>query len=331
MNIGIIGLGFMGATHLGACSKLENLKVAAVSTRDPRALAGDLSHTGGNLKRETPPPDFSQAAKYTDWRELILDSNVDAVDICLPTELHEPVATAALAAGKHVLCEKPMALTSEACHSMLAIAERYGRILMIGHVLRFWPAYVCLRDFIQSGEYGRILSATFVRQCGIPDWSNWLPDENRSGGAVLDLLVHDIDQALDGFGHPQAVRAKSLGEVDTVAATLLYPDGPEVRIQGGWFKAGLPFSMSFQARAERAYLDYSESGLFLTDQTGQKTTVPDDGGDAYARQLFYFAECCINGRQPELCPPQQSAAAVALALALKESRRLNGELVRCEQ
>jgi predicted dehydrogenase len=331
VNIGIVGIGFMGATHLAACSKLPNVHVAAVSTRDPRVLAGDLSHIGGNLKREGPAPDFSQASKYTNWRDLLADKNLDAVDICLPTEFHEPVAMAAFEAGKHALCEKPMALSIEACERMLAAAQKHKRILMIGHVLRFWSDYVFLRDFVESEQYGRILSATFVRQCGIPDWSNWLPDETRSGGAVLDLLVHDIDQALGLFGDPQAVRAKSLGDVDTIAATLLYPDGPEVRIQGGWFPAGLPFSMGFQVRAERAYLDYSGDGVVLTDQTGQKTTIPESGGDAYARQIAYFADCCIRGREPDLCPPQESAEAVALALSLKQSRALNGELVTCGQ
>jgi predicted dehydrogenase len=331
VNIGILGLGFMGATHLAACSKINGLEVTAVSTRDPTTLAGDLSHIGGNLAREGPFPDFSAAAKYTDWRELIHDPLIEAVDICLPTDLHESATIAALEAGKHVLCEKPMALSKAGCERMLKAAETHNRILMIGHVLRFWPAYVYLRKFVASGEYGIIKSATFIRQCGIPDWSSWLPDQDRSGGAILDLLIHDIDQALALFGRPQGLRAKSLGQGDTIAATLIREGGPELRIQGGWFAAGTPFSMSFQIQAERAQLDYSQAGLALSDQSGQRNIIDPGDDDAYALQLSYFADCCQSGHQPELCRPQDSAMAMELALLLKESRARNGELVSCEQ
>jgi predicted dehydrogenase len=330
VNIGILGLGFMGATHLSACSKIEGCEVAAVSTRDQKTLSGDLSHIGGNLGREGPFPDFSAAAKYTDWRELIHDPNIDAVDICLPTDLHEAAAVGALEAGKHVLCEKPMALSNAGCERMLRAAETQGRILMIGHVLRFWPAYVYLRKFITSGEYGRIKSATFIRQSGVPDWSSWLPDPERSGGAILDLLIHDIDQALALFGPPQGLRAKSLGEGDTVAATLIQEGGPELRIQGGWFAAGTPFSMSFQVQAERAQLDYSQAGLVLNDLSGQRNVIELGDDDPYTAQLSYFVNCCQSGRQPELGSPQDAAAAVEVALLLKESRARNGELVLCE-
>jgi predicted dehydrogenase len=330
VNIGILGLGFMGATHLAACSKVDGLEVTAVSTRDLKTLSGDLSHIGGNLVRERSFPDFSAAAKYTDWRELIDDPSVDAVDICLPTDLHEGAAVAALDAGKHVLCEKPMALTNGGCERMLRAAEAHDRILTIGHVLRFWPAYVYLRKFVSSGEYGKIRSATFVRQCGVPDWSSWLPVADRSGGAILDLLIHDVDQALALFGRPQGVRAKSLGEGDTVAATLIREGGPEVRIQGGWFAAGTPFSMSFQVQAERAQLDYSQVGLVLSDQSGRRDVIEPGDDDPYALQLSYFADCCQSSRQPELCAPQDAAAAVEVALLLKESRARNGELIACE-
>lgn len=320
----------MGATHLAACSTLPGVTVSAISTRNPRALAGDLSHIGGNLKRETPIPDFSGAVRYPDWRDLLLDRRVDAVDICLPTELHEAVTLAALSAGKHVLCEKPMALTASACDAMLEAAGQQNRILMIGHVLRFWPAYVFLQNFVRGQPRGPIREATFTRQCGIPDWSNWLPDESRSGGAVLDLLIHDIDQALALFGTPEAVRAESMGPEDTLRAKLLYGNGPDVRIEGGWFGAGMPFSMGFQVRASEATLEYSSSGLLLSDDRGRREEISAGDEDAYAGQLSYFAGCCARDRQPERCPPQQSATAVKLALMLRESRNRKGDFVACD-
>jgi predicted dehydrogenase len=329
VKIGIAGLGFMGSTHLNAYSKISGVEIAAVSSNSERALSGDLTQTGGNLNRAQSVHDFSAVRKHRDWRELTRDPQLDAVDICLPTDLHAPVALAALEADKHVLCEKPMALSADDCDRMIAVAAKRNRILMIGQILRFWPEYRYLKHFVTSGERGCVLSATFIRRCGIPDWSPWLADESRSGGAVIDLLIHDIDQALLLFGVPDRVAAKSIGGPDALMATLLYPSGPEVRIQGGWFEPTTPLSMSFQVRAERAELEWTKAGLMLSDDTGQRQIVEAEPGDAYDAEIAYFVECCRNGRQPARCLPQESARAVKLALLLKQSRTAGGQLVKC--
>ncbi|MBV8572431.1 MAG: Gfo/Idh/MocA family oxidoreductase [Acidobacteriaceae bacterium] len=327
MNIGIVGLGFMGASHLDAYSVLPGACVSAVCTQDERRLSGDLRSVGGNIARQKSTYDFSNTNKYAHWRELVLDPAVHIVDICLPTDLHAPVAIAGLTAGKHVLCEKPMALTTADCDRMISTAEQQNRILMIGHVLRFWPEYVFLQKFAESADYGPVRSATFLRSCGLPDWSKWLPVEARSGGAILDLLIHDIDQILRLFGMPQRVAAKPLGTVDGLMATLIYPGGPEVRLQGGWFLPGAALQMSFQIRADRAELELASEGLFLSDTAGNRSAVEVLREDGYHAQIRYFLDCCQNGKQPERCPPRASAEAVRLALLLKQSRAANGETI----
>src|SRR5579859_4338387 len=106
MRIGLIGFGFMGIAHLGAIDRIEDATLTAVASRTrPMADApprGNLHHI-----KSTALPD--QATWYSDWRQLLLDPEVDAVDICLPTHLHKEVVLSALNRGKHVLCEKPMA------------------------------------------------------------------------------------------------------------------------------------------------------------------------------------------------------------------------------
>ncbi len=256
----------MGATHLATLLKLPDVVVKAAASRNERALSGDFSSIGGNLGRILPMVDLREVRKYGRWQDLVADPDVDAVDICLPTNLHSMVAKAALAAGKNVLCEKPMALDGEQCDEMIAAAEAAGRVLMIGHVLRFWPAYDQLAEFVTTARYGPVRSATFTRMCGLPEWSPWLADEAQSGGAILDLLIHDIDQVLRLFGMPTAVRAKGLGTLDAITASLLYPNGPEVRLQGGWLAPGTPFSMSFQVRAAAAELELRSSSLLLSDR-----------------------------------------------------------------
>ncbi len=319
----------MGSTHLDAFSKMEGVEIAAIWTHNLQALSTGFQHTGGNLNRETRVHDLSAVRKYSDPRELVNDSELDAIDICLPTDLHASVGIAALGAGKHVFCEKPLALTPADCDLMIAEAKKHDRVLMAGQVLRFWPEYLYLESFVKSREYGAIISATFVRRCGLPDWSRWLPDENRSGGAVLDLLIHDIDQALWIFGTPDRVAAKSIGPVDTVMASLIYAGGPQVRIQGGWFAAGSVLSMTFQVRAERAELELTPQGLYLSNQAGERKQIEVSGGDAYETELAYFVECCRMSRQSERCMPEDSGRAVKLAFLLKQSRAQGGEQLKC--
>ena len=182
---------------------------------------------------------------------------------------------------------------------------------------------------MRGGKYGAIRTATFVRRCGVPDWSKWLLDEKRSGGAVLDLLVHDIDQALFLFGLPSKIAAKSLGDVDTVSATLVYPGGPEVRIQGGWFPAGTPFAMGFQVLAERGELELTPQGLRLNDGSGSYREVKPEAPDGYDAEVKYFVECCRTDQPPLRCLPEDSARAVRLALALKQSRSEGGSQISC--
>lgn len=324
MKIGIIGLGFMGATHLGAISKLVDVDVVAVCARDPRSLSGDLSHVGGNLNREAGVHDFSNIRKYTEWEELVRDPDLDAVDICLPTDAHAPVSLAAFAAGKHVLCEKPMALTKEDCTRMIHAAAQHRRVLMVAQVLRFWPEYQYLEQFVKD-ESRSISSATFSRRAAAPNWSRWLMDESRSGGAILDLLIHDIDQAISLFGLPEEVTANRLGDGDGISATLTYSQNLKVQIEGGWFHADTPFAMEFKIQTQTSELDFTSEGLRLN---GTKVELP--ASDAYETELAYFVECCRTNKQPALCLPQDSARGVELALLLKQSRALGGKPLRCE-
>ncbi len=324
MKVGIIGLGFMGATHVGAFSKLKGVEVAAVCARSPQALSGDLSHVGGNLNREAGVYDFSNIRKYTDWQEIVRDPALDAIDICLPTDAHPAVALAAFAEGKHVLCEKPMALSVSDCDRMITAAESHQRIFMVGQVLRFWPEYLYLENFVKAAR-GSIVSATFSRRTAMPDWSPWLMDQSRSGGAILDLLIHDIDQALSLFGPPEQVSARSLDGSDSVTATLTYAGGLQVRIEGGWFGAETPFSMGFSVRTSESELDFTAEGLRLNATTVELPAAVD----AYETELAYFIDCCKNNRQPDRCLPRDSAQGVELALLLKQSRSSEGAPLKC--
>lgn len=327
MTVGIIGLGFMGATHALAYTRMPGVEIAAVCSRDDTALNGEFSRQGGNLGLTFPDVPLHTAAKYKDWRLLVEDPSVDAVDICAPSDVHCEMAIAALRAGKHVICEKPMALNLADCDRMIEAAVESGKQMMIAHVLRFWPAYEYLKLWVHKQERSTYTRATFRRCAGLPNWSRWLTDNDRSGGAIVDLLIHDIDQAILLFGRPQSVRAQQVaGASDAITANLLYRDGLVVKVEGGWFDESVPFSMSFHLETSTWSIEFKEN--VLTESRSGVVSLPD--ADPYGKQLRYFLDCCEANRSPELCPPRESRTAVGIASLLKESRRLEGEVIACE-
>jgi len=309
MRLAVVGLGFMGGVHLKALASVPSVELAAV------------------VSRRAPEPSQKHYAKLDD---ALADPEIDAVDLCLPTDLHESATIAALRAGKHVLVEKPMALSVESCHRMIAEAERAGKILMVAHVLRFFPAYIALQRVVDHGELGAIHSATFRRRCAQPGWSEWITDKARSGGGAFDLLIHDVDMALRLFGPPSAISATGYEDdsagVDVISARFFY-DGFVAEISGGWmFPGSYPFAMEFTVLGRRGLLEFNSESRPLKRYGGAEE-VALESTDGYSAEISYFAECCRTGSQPSLCTPSSSAESVRVALAMFEARTKNGERI----
>jgi len=309
MRVAVVGMGFMGGVHLKAITSLQTVQLAGIVSR--RAPGWPVKH-------------------YASLDEALADPEIDAVDLCLPTDVHESSAIAALRSGKHVLVEKPMALSFESCGRMIAEAERARKILMVAHVLRFFPAYRALERVVDRGELGAIRSVTFRRRCAQPGWSDWITDKTRSGGGGFDLLIHDVDMSLRLFGAPSAISATGFEDapagVDTISARLFY-EGFAVDIGGGWMGAGgFPFAMEFTVLGDRGVLEYnSESRPLKRYGGGEEVTA--ESADGYAEEISYFAECCRKGEQPSFCKPSDSAESVRLTLAMFEARTKNGEKI----
>ncbi len=336
MKIGMLGLGFMGLTHLKAMKNIPDVELTVVCGADPVALQGDLTHVGGHLGVEGERFDFSRARKYSAWQEAVRDPGVDAVDLCLPTHLHAPAAIAALEAGKHVLVEKPMALTGEEADRMIAAARSAGRILMTAQVLRFFPDYTPLIELHRGGSLGPMRSALFRRRCAAPTWGDWLPDPAKSGGGVFDLLIHDVDMAVHLFGLPAAVSA--VGEedmargIDILVGQLHYAGGEVAVITGGWHHPrSYPFSMEYTVVFENGTIEYSSAGRppKLYARNGEERELDRPATDGYQAEIEYFLQCASSGAEPRRCPPGESSAAVKIARMLAEARAGKGEKVEC--
>lgn len=324
----------MGSTHFEAYENVRGFELAAVASSSEKKLAGDLSEVGGNLGRGGGVVDFGPAARYATAGELIEDPRVEAVDICTPTHLHKPLALQALEAGKHVLVEKPMALSVADCGTMIDAARDAGRVLMVAQVLRFFPEYATARAMVISGELGSVRAATFRRRCAAPAWGRWLKDPAKSGGGALDLLIHDFDFCQQLFGKPRGICATGPEDLDAgidfVQAQLDYGDGVPVIVSGGWHHpASFPFSMEFTIICDGGTLDYSsdKSGLRLHSADGEALDVELPKQDGFEAELQAFVDGCVAGQAPELCRPEDSAEAISMALAMNQSRAAGGQCV----
>jgi len=337
MNLAVLGLGFMGSTHVRALGAIQAARLYAVFDLDERLLSGDFTAVRGNFGGPGEKLDFSSVRPYRSLDALLADREIDAVDICLPTNLHCDIAIAALRAGKHVLCEKPMALEGAAAVRMAEEAERQGRVLMVAQVLRFWPEYVALRQAVRGGELGAVRFAAFRRRCAAPGWGGWLLDPARSGGGVFALLIHDVDMCLHLLGKPEAVSAAGYADaaagIDCLDAHLYYADGCVASISGGWHHPeSYPFVMEFTVAFDGGTVDWSskspaQASLPVFGRAARPLSL--EAADAYRAEIAYFVECCSAGRAPEVCPPRESADAVKLMQLLEVARQRKGVKILC--
>jgi len=321
IRVGIIGLGMMGRCHLAGWGKAEGAEVVAVADTDPKRAAGDLSGGWGNIDAGTEMIDMDRVTGTTDPHELIAMENVDVVDVCVPTPFHEELAIAALEAGKHVVCEKPLARTAAAAARIAEAAAASPGMFMPGMCIRFWPQYKWLKDVVDNGAYGRVLSAAFRRMASMPP--GWFADAEMSGAAALDLHLHDTDFVQYLLGMPQAVAScgysKTTAGVDHIVTRYFYDEVAVVIAEGAWcMDDGYGFNMSYMVNFENATADFDFSrgdDPLVVSSGGEKQVITCDGSDGYEGELAYFAECITAGTPPTIVTAEQAAESIRIVEA----------------
>ena len=159
LNIGIVGLGFMAATHIRAYRQVEGARVAALCNPSGRHLDGDFTNVAGNVGATDPVKlDLTGVKATKNFADLLNDPRLDVIDICAPTKAHEALAIAALRAGKHVLCEKPLARTATAARAIVEAAAQAKGFFMPAMCLRFWPEWAWLRQTIAEQRQFRAIT-----------------------------------------------------------------------------------------------------------------------------------------------------------------------------
>ena len=232
VRIGIVGIGFMGMIHFLAARKLQGARVDAICSRDEAKLAGDWRSIQGNFGPRGEMMDLAGIKKYRSLDDMLADPDLDLIEVCNPTHLHPETALKALKAGKHVLVEKAIALESTDADAMLAAAQEANRLLMVAHVLPFFPEFAYAAEAIRTGQYGKLLGAHFKRVISKADWSADIGDAAKTGGPAIDLHIHDTHFIGLVCGVPKQVFSTGVtsgGSVDYLTTSYLYgSDGPAV-------------------------------------------------------------------------------------------------------
>jgi predicted dehydrogenase len=260
-QVGIVGLGFMGMIHYLAYQRLRGVKVAAVCEQDPVRRGGDWRSIKGNFGPPGELMDLGGVAQYAELDAMLADPALDLIDICLPTALHADAAIKSLIAGRHVLCEKPIALQAADGAAIVAAAEKAGRMLMIGHVLPFFPEYRFAYEAITGGTYGRMLGGHFKRIISDPLWMPRYYDPNVIGGPMFDLHVHDAHFIRLTCGMPKSVQCAGTMRghvVERFHAQFRFVESePIVTAASGVIpQQGRPFTHGYEIYLEKATLLY---------------------------------------------------------------------------
>src|SRR5215208_34925 len=332
VQVAVLGAGFMGSTHAKAYAAMSDVDVAAIYAPSP--------DRGDPLAREI-------GSRWTDdLRAVLADPGIAAVDICLPTPQHREVTEAALAAGKHVLLEKPIALSLDDARALVQASEATDRIFTIAHVLRFWPEYVEIARRVGSGELGKPRIGFASRRQPFPAWSALFSQSDLTGGAVVDMMIHDYDALNWVFGTPLAVTARGMrnsrsGGFDQVQVLIDYGDGASALVDGGMMMPdSYPFSSRLEVLCDAGAMEYAfRAGGRSVEMGGgvnELTLYPNEGDplrlsptqvDPYAAECAYFLDAIGRGTIADRATPSDALQALAVALAARESVELGGERV----
>lgn len=320
VRVGVVGSGFMGGVHADAW-RAAGAPVTSVLTRPDSATGADLARR-------------HDAAAVTDWDTFL--AGVDVVDLCTPTHLHAEGVLRAARAGKAVVVEKPLARTAAQAADLVTTCEQLGVPLLVAHVLRFFPEYARAKEVVDRGDIGTPGVLRLARNRSLPAKSgdNWFLDEEKSGGLVLDLMIHDLDYARWVAGPVTSVYARSIRsarpgtDVDHAIALLTHADGAITHLEASWAHPPAVF---------RTYLEIAgTAGLLQSDSdrsTPLRPTLRDpapDGivplpGSPLARSPFELQMRhlldVLTGRAEPLVTAREALAAVRAAEAAIESMR----------
>jgi predicted dehydrogenase len=336
LRVGIVGVGGIGRDqHLPAWGKVPFAEISAVAD-----VSEDALQRAGAI--------VPQARTLVDWRDLIARDDIDVIDICTPNAMHAPIGLAALASGKHVLCEKPLATTAAEVRALRDAAQASGRLLMAAQNLRFEPTSRQLKALADGGVLGDVYyaRAQWLRRRLLPPRSSFIEKRLSGGGAVLDIGVHVLDLSYWFMGAPEPVSVSAVVETklaqrqdlsgawgdwdrsrldveDFAAAFIRFANGAALTLEVSW--------LGFQPESEIIRLQCygTRGGLSWPDGivNGETNRVPWETrvkeapkSTGYAEEVYQFAEAARGGF-PSPVPVEQSLKVARILEAIYRSGR----------
>ncbi len=322
IQVAVLGAGMMGKAHVQALTQIEDVAIHTITaTRLERASA--LAQTVG-------------ARAEIEIDRVLDDPQVEVIDITLPTPLHAPIAIRALEAGKHVIVEKPMALTLAEADAMIEASIKANRLLLVAHLLRFWPEYQAIQARLSDSQGGSPLFMSAYRLSKFPTWGEWFRDPEASGGAVLDLHIHDLDVANWLLGTPLSVRAQGVqtasGAWNHVTTLIEYASGASASVEGSLMMPNsFPFRHGVRVLREHEAIEYQmraggssfemgqpENSFYVFENAGIHSLAVEKH-DPFVQQLQHFIACIRAGEPSQVITPQQARLALQVSLASKAS------------
>ncbi len=324
-KVAILGFGFMGMTHAENILKNSDLELVAIIDKNPKAVEEKLESRSGNfVTGEIRQERLEQITMYTSLDNCLEFEELDAVHICVHTDLHYEMTRKVLLHGKHVFLEKPFCLDMRQADSLIKLAKEKDKILMVGHVVRFMPPYQKLKAYIDTRKFGKLKFLSLSRFSGVPAWGEWIDRRasfGSSGGALFDLMIHDIDYVNYILGLPGSIKCDYLpgllSKHDYISAQWSYPiNDLKVKIEGGnIFHSNFPFQAGYMAQFEKASIQYSTikgDVIQIATDSGLEDIPSGQAGDGFYNEIAYFAQCIIQNRLPVECMPESSLQTIQL-------------------
>jgi len=329
MRVGIVGAGFMGTTHAAGWAETD------------AEIVGFAAETA----TEAEPLALAYGARVFPELQALIDA-VDVVDVCTPTHLHHPIVLQAAAAGKHIICEKPLARHVAEAQEMVRACREAGVQLLVAHVVRFFPEYALAQAQVAGGAIGRpgVLRLTRGSYRPKKPVGNWFLDEAKSGGILMDLMIHDFDYARWIAGEVESVFARRVtathpdAPVDYGLAILRHRSGALTHVAGAWAYPPPTFRTGLEIAGDQGLIQFD------SDMTAPITNLlrRDGGADApdvalppsptsespYTTQIKEFYNA-LQGDGPSRVTAEDGLAAVQIAIAAMESVT-SGKAVRLE-
>lgn len=329
-RIGIVGAGFISGSHAAGILSSDNVSLAGFHSRTRASAEAKVKQYGGRV--------------YDSIDEMISDPEVDIIDICAPSHLHEELGMKVLQAKKPLLLEKPIARTKESAQELVSKARADGTPFMICQSLRFMPAYVAIRKAVNSGVLGKVKLAFAARLGQPPNWGDgWYLDPEKSGGVIFNLTLHDFDFLRSLFGPVESVYGVGVknerGGYEDVAGSLRFKSGVMAVVDGSLaMTPGYPFTMRMRIDGTEGVLEYQYIGGVNLDENATETLIlykerkaPEhlkmEGPDAFGSLISYFADCVEKGEPTTLCMAEEMVEVIDILNGILKSLE-TGESVR---